>query len=122
MRLRPALVPTAMNASGHGEFVSLPRTLDPYPLCGLLFCRCGATFCRSESPDAIRGYMTACGCRLWPIDAETIEQRVYADVTMLESARTADGQTDTTARLLTDRYARIEVGGTINDVRFVPRI
>jgi hypothetical protein len=65
--------------------------------------------------------MAWCGCRLRPVDAGAIERRVYADAARLDPHGVTDGETDPTAEMLTGLYARIEVGGTADDVRFVPR-
>ncbi|WP_127508669.1 hypothetical protein [Actinoplanes solisilvae] len=106
----------------HSELVNLARPINPYPLCGRLFCRCGAPFCRWGSPAAKREYMAVCGCRLRPIDADTIERRVYADTARLDPVAAADGSPATPGEVLARLYTRIEVGGTVDDVRFVPRL
>jgi hypothetical protein len=97
-----------------------PQSVERHPLCGVLFCRCGAPFHRSDSPGARREYMTVCGCRLRPIDADTIERRVHAAGNRVsEEAATVDQS----ALRTRDPFAggRIEVGGTLDDIRFVPR-
>jgi len=111
----------AKTDSENSELVQTARSINTYQLSGLLYCRCGAAFCRSGWPDAKREYMTVCGCRLRPIDADIIERRVYADATMLDPAWTINGFTETAAQVLAGAYTRIEVGGTVDDVRFVPR-
>jgi hypothetical protein len=65
--------------------------------------------------------MAVCGCRLRPIDAATIERQVYADAVGLDPAMTAANWFKASAEILTRLYTRIEVGGTVDDVRFVPR-
>ena len=112
----------ATKSSVHSELVHLTRVINPYPLCGLLFCQCGAPFCRWGSPDSTREYMAVCGCRLWPIDAVTIERRVCSDAAERDSPVVAGGWTEIPGEVLARLYARIEVGGTVDDVRFVPRI
>nr|GID89193.1 hypothetical protein Ade03nite_81170 [Actinoplanes derwentensis] len=92
-----------------------------HPLCGMLFCRCGARFYRSESPGARREYMTVCGCRLRPIDADTIERQVAATRNMLHAIPAAAGQSGPQTFTAIDGPGRIEVGGTLDDIRFVPR-
>lgn len=104
------------------DLVHLARVINPYPLCGLLFCRCGAAFCRWGSADAKREYMAVCGCRLRPIDAVTVERRVCADAAKLDSSAAAGGWVETSGEMLARLYARIEVGGTVDDIRFVPRL
>lgn len=105
----------------HSELVPLASLTNPYPLSGRLFCRCGARFSRWGSPDSTREYTAVCGCRLRPIDADTIERQVYADAVRLDPVMTAAGWVEAPAEALTRLYSRIEVGGTVDDVRFVPR-
>ncbi|GAA3342593.1 hypothetical protein GCM10020358_57790 [Amorphoplanes nipponensis] len=105
----------------HSELVNLARLINPYPLCGRLFCRCGAPFCRWGSPESKREYMAVCGCRLRPIDADTIERCVYADAARRDPTLTAGPWPDPPAEVLARLYSRIDVGGTVDDVRFVPR-
>jgi hypothetical protein len=97
------------------------RTSERHPLCGMLFCRCGARFYRSESPGARREYMTVCGCRLRPIDADTIESQVLAARNVHHEMPTAAGQVGLRTFTALDGRGRIEVGGTLDDIRFVPR-
>lgn len=120
LALRLAHPPAAKPVVMHSELVQTARSANAYPLSGLLYCRCGAAFCRWGTPEAKRQYMTVCGCRLRPIDADLIERRVYADATRLDPARPADGGTATAAEVLAGLYARIELGGTVDDVLFVP--
>ena len=119
--VRRPLVSTAKESSVHSELVHLARLIDPYPLCGRLFCRCGARFSRWGSPDSKREYMTVCGCRMRPIDADTIERRVHADAARRDPALTASRWPELPAEVLAHLYTRIEIGGTVDDVRFVPR-
>jgi hypothetical protein len=116
-----AAAAAAKEPSVHSELVNLARLINPYPLCGRLFCRCGAPFSRWGSPDAKREYMSVCGCRLRPIDADTIEHRVYADAARRDPALTAGPGPEAPAEVLARLYNRIDVGGTVDDVRFVPR-
>ncbi|WP_204301596.1 hypothetical protein [Actinoplanes campanulatus] len=64
--------------------------------------------------------MTVCGCRLRPIDADLIERRVHADAASRDPAAAVEGWTATAAEILASWYVRIEVGGTVDDVWFVP--
>ncbi|MCA2216292.1 hypothetical protein [Jidongwangia harbinensis] len=75
-----------------------------------------------EFADSKREYMTVCGCRLRPIDADIIERRACAGAARLGPALTTgrwacEALADVLGRLDT----RIEVAGTVNDARFVPR-
>jgi hypothetical protein len=97
------------------------RLSERHPLCGMLFCRCGARFYRSESPRARREYMTVCGCRLRPIDADTVERQVLAARNTQHEMRAAAGQVGLPTLAVLDGRGRIEVGGTLDDIRFVPR-
>lgn len=110
----------AGRVSTHTELVHLASSINPYPLCGQLFCRCGSRFSRWGLSDSTREYMAVCGCRLRPIDAETIERRVYADAVRRDPVSAA-GWSEAPAEVLAHLYTRIEVGGTVDDVRFVPR-
>jgi hypothetical protein len=99
----------------------LARSIDQYPLHGRLFCRCGQRFIPTCSSVSGREYMCLYGCRLWPIDAAAIEQRVYAHITC---SLTASGS-GRSLRAVTGRPQpfdmHIEVGGTVDDVWFVRR-
>ena len=106
--------------STHSELVHLASLINPYPLDGQLFCRCGSRFSRWGLSDSTREYMALCGCRLRPIDAETIECRVYADAVRRDPV-SATGWSEAPGEVLAHLYTRIEVGGTVDDVRFVPR-
>lgn len=119
VRRPPASLATDVSACI--DLVRLACSTDAYPLRGLLFCRCGARFCRWGSPGTTREYMTVCGCRLRPIDADTIERRVYTDAARLVPALAAGRWCESPAEVLARLYARIEVGGTVDDVRFVRR-
>ena len=121
MAARRPLASTAKEPSVHSELVHLARLINPYPLCGTLFCRCGARFCRWGSPDSTREYMAVCGCRLRPIDADTIERRVYTEAARIDPGLTASRWPDALVEVLARLYSRIDVGGTLDDVRFVPR-
>jgi hypothetical protein len=118
---RRPLASAAKEPSVDSELVHLASLINPYPLCGRLFCRCGARFCRWGSPDSTREYMAVCGCRLRPIDADIIERCVYADAARRDPALTAVVWPNASAEVLARLYTRIEVGGTVDDVRFVPR-
>lgn len=60
-------------------------------------------------------------CRLWPIDADAIEQRVYAHATCGTRVSGTNRLSRITTAVLMHFDMRIEVGGTVDDVRFVPR-
>ncbi|UQU64781.1 hypothetical protein COUCH_38635 [Couchioplanes caeruleus] len=93
-----------------------------YPLCGLLFCRCGARFCRSSSPASKREYRSVCGCRLRPLDADNIERLVRAEAASRAPGKGTPGGSMKPPEALFHLYSRIEVGGTVDDVRFVRRV
>ena len=114
------IVTLAKEPSVPHAFVQPDRVMNQYPLCGLLFCRCGAPFCRWSSPDSTREYMAVCGCRLRPIDAVTIERRVCTNAAKLDTSVVAGGWVEALGEVLACLYSRIEVGGTVDDVRFVP--
>lgn len=65
--------------------------------------------------------MALCGCRQRPIDADTVERRVYADAAALNPSLAAGSWVEMPDEVLARSYTRIEVGGTADDVRFVPR-
>jgi hypothetical protein len=94
-------------------------SFDSYPLCWRLYCVCGERFFPSSATDSTREYMTVCGCRLRPIDAVTVERRVYAQAAHLSSLAT-DRWRRRTVESLARFCARIEVGGTADDVRLLP--
>lgn len=95
-------------------------SLDSYPLCGRLYCVCGERFFPSKAADSTRKYISVCGCRLRPIDAATVERRVYTQAAHLVPPRATGRWYWRAEKSLAQLYARIEVGGTVDDVRFVP--
>ncbi|GLY98802.1 hypothetical protein [Actinoplanes sp. NBRC 103695] len=95
--------------------------MDQHPLCGRLFCRCGQRFIPGCSALSGREYVSVCGCRLWPIDAAAIEQRVYAHATCGAPPSGSRRLTLSMAAVLSRFDGRIEVGGTLDDIRIMPR-
>ncbi|WP_203708048.1 hypothetical protein [Asanoa iriomotensis] len=91
-----------------------------YPLCGQLFCGCGQRFVPGFNAGSGREYVSFCGCRLWPIDADAIEQRVYVHAVCETPASGFGGPSELVAAVLGQFDGRIEVGGTLDDVRFMP--
>ena len=122
----PASTPHPRAASPQGtimdvEAVDRAPSRGPYPLQGWLFCVCGQAFLRSDGTGSTRGYLSLCGCRLWPIDADTVEQLVDAEVAGMAAGLIGDGGTGYPAEVFTRLFLRIEVGGTVDDIRFVLR-
>lgn len=101
--------------------VDASRSADPFPLQGSLFCACGTAFSRWGSAESERGYVSVCGCRLWPIDADVIEHRVHAEAAQAAPKLTAAGWAGSPGDVVMRLYERIEVGGTVDQVRFVSR-
>lgn len=97
----------------------MPCSLDSYPLCGRLFCGCGQRFVPGSSTASAREYVSLCGCRLWPINAAAIEQRVYAYATSGSSALRCGAAPEAEVAVLSQFRERIEVGGTLDDIRFM---
>ncbi|WP_432832934.1 hypothetical protein [Dactylosporangium sp. CA-092794] len=93
--------------------------MDRYPLYGRLFCGCGQRFVPGSSTAPGREYVSLCGCRLWPINAAVIEQRVYAYASSGSSASEFDAAPAVVAAVLSQFGERIEVGGTLDDIRFM---
>jgi len=122
---RYALAPAAKESTvraTNDEITRVAGSTGSYPLCGLLFCRCGARFCRSCSPASKREYRSVCGCRLRPLDADNIERLVRtAAVSRAPGAATLGGSMKPPEALF-HLYSRIEVGGTVDDMRFVRRV
>jgi hypothetical protein len=104
------------------EITQRAGSTGSYPLCGLLFCRCGARFCRSSSPASKREYLSVCGCRLRPLDADSIERLVCAEAMSRTPGPATLGRSVKPPEALFRLYYRIEVGGTVDDVRFVRRM
>jgi len=126
-RRRPAMVTRGLRRSAETvALVQVRRTqgdgsMDRHPLCGRLFCRCGQRFIPGCSALSGREYVSVCGCRLWPIDAAAIEQRVYAHATCGAPASGSRRLTRSMAAVLSRFDGRIEVGGTLDDIRIMPR-
>ena len=120
---------SAMEAPGlrtSTETVALLRaaragSMDQYPLCGRLFCRCGQRFVPGCSALSGREYLSVCGCRLWPIDAAAVERRVYAHATHAALASGSRRPPRSMAAFLGHLDVRIEVGGTLDDIWIMPR-
>lgn len=117
--LRALAVPTALVRVCN---VRSAGAVDRYPLRGLLFCRCGQRFIPGCSNPSGREYVSLCGCRLWPIDAAAVEQRVHAHATCGVPTTGSSRLPRFTAAVLRQFDLRIEVGGTVGDVRFVLRV
>ena len=93
-------------------------SLDSYPLRGLLYCTCGQPFYPWGWSEDARTYLSLCGCRMRPVDATTIEQRVQAQVAATTSTSLVGS--DVCAAVSIRRVVdRIEVGGTIDDLRLL---
>jgi|ADGO01.1.fsa_nt_gi hypothetical protein len=96
---------------------------EDFPLRGLLVCAtrgCRQRLYPQPSLGEPRAYRNSCGCRLRPIDAATIERRVFEEVALrVPALLTADPQPCYTVyqNLLTE----VAVGGTVDDVRLVWR-
>ena len=105
------------------EVLNRALSRDAYPLHGWLFCTCGQAFLRSDATGSARKYLSLCGCRLWPIDADVIEQLVYAAVASTGTAAGLlnDSWANRPAEVFARLFIRIEMGGTVDDIRFVPR-
>jgi hypothetical protein len=112
---------TAKGADTSTNAVDQAPAPASYPLQGWIFCICGQAFHRWGRIDATREYLSLCGCRLWPLDASTIERRVYAAVALAAPGLIGDGWTDRPAEVLARLFTRVEVGGTVEDIRLVPR-
>jgi hypothetical protein len=85
-----------------------------------LYCVCGGRFFPSNAADSTGAYMSVCGCRLRPIDAATVERRVYTQAATFVSPPTTGCWRRRTMKSFARSCARIEVGGLIDDVRLVP--
>jgi hypothetical protein len=124
---QPAMATRGLRTSvGTAALLQVRRTqrdgsMDRHPLCGRLFCRCGQRFIPGFSALSGREYVSLCGCRLWPIDAAAIEQRVYAHATCGTPASESRRLPRLMAAVLSRFDERIEVGGTLDDIRINPR-
>jgi hypothetical protein len=98
---------------------------NPYPLWRILFCAtCDQQFFGAHQFSGARVYCTGCTCRPRPLPADEVEKRVYAQThTLAFGTDTVTGLTKAHYALLTVRiFTRIELGPTINDITFTPRI
>ena len=103
------------------EVLARALSRDAYPLQGWLFCICGQAFVRLDRTDSARRYQSLCGCRLWPIDADTVEQLVYATAAGTAEELIGDGCTRWSTEVYARLFIRVEIGGTVDDIRIVPR-
>jgi hypothetical protein len=97
--------------------LSLDMHTECYPLWGLMYCICGQVFVPWGWAEEARTYQSLCGCRLRPIDAAAVERRVKA----VADLPNATSPFDVDRAALQRMYARIEIGGTDEDLRVVPR-
>lgn len=99
-------------------------SIEDFPLRGLLVC--ATPSCRQKlyplpSAGEPRAYRNSCGCRMRPLDAATIEQRVFEVVAhrVPALAPTDPAPCHAVYRTL---LVEVAVGGTVDDVRLVWRI
>jgi hypothetical protein len=98
---------------------------NPYPLWRILFCAtCDQQFFGAHQFSGLRVYCTGCTCRPRPLPADEVEKRVYAETHALAfGTDTVTGLTKAHYAVLTIRFfSRIEVGLTVDDIAFTPRI
>jgi len=98
---------------------------DPYPLGRILFCdTCDQQFFGAHQASGVRVYRTACACRPRQLPADDVEKRVYAEThTLAFGTDIVTGLTKAHYAALTTRFfTRIELGDTVDDVTFTPRI
>jgi hypothetical protein len=93
--------------------------VDSFPLRGLLYCVCGQPFFPWGWTESRRAYLSLCGCRLRPIDADTTERHVRMETERLVTSSTAE---KFGPELFQRLFARVEVGGTVDEVRVVRRV
>jgi hypothetical protein len=92
--------------------------VDAFPLRGLLFCVCGQPFCPWGWGEGRRAYLSLCGCRLRPVDAEAVERRAQAEA---QRTGTSSAVVPLGPEMFQRLFARIEIGGTVDEVRIVRR-
>jgi hypothetical protein len=92
--------------------------VDAFPLRGLLYCACGQPFCPSGWSECRRAYLSLCGCRLRPIDADTIERRLQREAERVDTSSAAE---ELDPEMYQELFARVEVGGTVDDIRIIRR-
>lgn len=96
---------------------------EDFPLRGLLVCAtrgCRQRLYPQPSVGGPRAYRNSCGCRMRPIDAATIEQRVFEEVALRVPALLAPDPVPCRA-VYQKLLAEVAVGGTVDDVRLVWR-
>lgn len=94
-----------------------------FPLRGLLVCAtrgCRQRLYPQPSTSEPRAYRNSCGCRMRPIDAATIERRVFEAVADRVPALLATDPAPCRA-VYQSLLAEVTVGGTVDDVRLVWR-
>jgi len=120
---RPSTIPNRANtgAAPYDQFDDASASVlpfDAYPLCGFMFCCCGQPFLPSGWTKTTRTYMSLCGCRLRPIEAASVEHRVEAAAQLPPVPSPIDGPDWAALHRL---FVRVEVGGTVEDLRLVHR-
>lgn len=95
---------------------------DPYPLRGLLFCRCGQQFHPVESIDGSRAYVSLCGCRMGPLDADTVERLVFNAAEREAPALFVNLPEERYVEAFRMVFAEVTVGGTTDEISYVVRI
>lgn len=130
---RPSTCPGARGAKGTvgdmsarlsvlDDEPSAPAEEDPYLLRGMLRCAgCGNEVFPEQILGAPRRYACRSGCRMVPLPAEALEERVWRTACRLGASRTARSAAATRAALIGQTFSRITVGGTVSDLRVVLR-
>jgi hypothetical protein len=83
---------------------------------------CGQYCHPVELADGSRAYRSVCGCRLSPLDALTVERLVLNAVEREVPALLARAVTRRPAALVRLVFAEVVVGGTVDDLSFVPLV
>ncbi|BCB80893.1 hypothetical protein GCM10022251_79760 [Phytohabitans flavus] len=89
---------------------------------GLIFCAaCGLPLHPMRLPEGRRAYRGVCGCRLGPVDADTVE-RLVADAAEREVPAVFGGVPAGQRAVIVRRsVAAIRLGGTVDDLSIVWR-
>jgi hypothetical protein len=99
-----------------------PVTHDPYSLRGLLFCACDQPYYPLELAAGGRAYAAVCGCRLWPLNAITMERLVLETAEREAPALFVGVPTARHGAVFRRLFARVSAGGAGYDLSFVRRI
>jgi hypothetical protein len=95
---------------------------DPYLLRGMLRCAgCGDAVLPLTTVGGPRRYACRFGCRMVPLSAEALEERVWRETCRIAPERAAAASRFARAGLIGEVFRSITVGGGVTDLTYARR-